>query len=60
MRPLRDEEIDWKSQGTGHYHDLARRHLATGRLVEPLTEVEPNRQRVPVIRYSAKHEEGRD
>jgi phenylacetic acid degradation protein len=56
MRELRPDEIDWKSQGTGHYQHLARRHLATGREVEPLREVEPDRKRVPLLDYAAKHE----
>ena len=47
MRELEDQEIGWKSEGTGHYQHLARRHLATGREVEPLTSPEPDRPRVP-------------
>ena len=56
MRELSDEEIAWKSEGTGHYQHLARRHLATSREVTPLTEVEPDRARVPELVYKPKHE----
>jgi phenylacetic acid degradation protein len=56
MRSLSDQEIAWKSEGTGHYQHLARRHLATGHEVEPLTEVEPDRARVPDLMYKPKHE----
>lgn len=46
VRPLRDEEIAWKIEGTKTYQDLARRSLAT--LVEtvPLTAVETDRKRI--------------
>lgn len=58
MRELSREEIAWKSEGTGHYQHLAQRHLATGREVEPLTETESNRKRVPELEYKPKHEQG--
>jgi phenylacetic acid degradation protein len=46
IRPLSDEEIAWKSDGTRTYQELTRRCLAT--LVEtiPLTEVEAGRKRI--------------
>ena len=58
MRELTDDEIAWKSVGTGHYQHLARRYLATSAEVDPLIEVEPNRQRVPELGYKPKHEQG--
>ena len=58
MRELTDDEIAWKSVGTRHYQHLARRYLATSAEVDPLTEVEPNRQRVPELVYKPKHEQG--
>jgi phenylacetic acid degradation protein len=58
IRELSDKEIDWKSEGTGHYQHLARRHLATAREVEPLAEVEPDRRTVPDLQYKPKHEQG--
>ena len=58
MRELSDDEIRWKSEGTGHYQHLARRYLATYQQVEPLTELEPDRQRVPELVYKPKHEQG--
>jgi phenylacetic acid degradation protein len=56
VRELSDDEIRWKSEGTGHYQHLARRYLATARETEPLREVEPDRKRVPEIAYLPKHE----
>ncbi len=58
IRELRDDEIAWKSQGTGQYQHLARRYLATAGEVQPLAEVEPDRGRVPELLYKPKHEQG--
>jgi phenylacetic acid degradation protein len=57
LRALRDEEIEWKIQGTRIYQDLARKYLATCEEVEPLREVEADRQRVPLHDYKPKHEQ---
>lgn len=57
MRELNDDEIKWKSVGTGHYQHLAKRYLATSSEVQPLTEVEPDRKRVPELVYKPKHEQ---
>ncbi|MBV0932124.1 phenylacetic acid degradation protein PaaY [Marinobacterium weihaiense] len=46
VRQLSDEEIAWKTAGTGQYQDLAIRSLNTMQAVEPLTEVEPDRKRL--------------
>lgn len=46
IRPLSEEEIRWKSEGTATYQDLARRSLATMRETVPLTAVEPGRKRI--------------
>ncbi len=54
-RELRQDEIDWKTEGTEIYQHLARRHLATTRETEPLQEVEPDRRRVPEMPYDPKH-----
>ena len=56
MRELKDDEIAWKSIGTGHYQHLAKRYLATTTEVKPLSEVEPDRKRVPELVYKPKHE----
>ena len=48
IRELSDEEIAWKTEGTETYKALAVRSLQTLQAVEPLTEVEPDRRRVPV------------
>lgn len=57
MRELKDDEIKWKSVGTGHYQHLAKRYLATSNQVQPLTEVEQDRRRVPELVYKPKHEQ---
>ena len=46
VRPLKDEEIAWKEQGTREYQELARRSLATMEQVEALTAPEPDRKRL--------------
>lgn len=46
LRPLRDQEIAWKLEGTQTYQDLTRRCLASMREVEPLTSVEANRPKL--------------
>ncbi|GIK99273.1 MAG: carnitine operon protein CaiE [Alphaproteobacteria bacterium] len=45
LRPVTDEEIAWKREGTEDYQRLAIRSMKTMRPVEPLTEVEPDRPR---------------
>ena len=46
MRTLSDQEIQWKTAGTGQYQELAVRSMLTMREVEALTEVEPERKRI--------------
>jgi len=46
LRPLRDEEMAWKLEGTRTYQELTRRCNASMRPVEPLVNVEPDRRRV--------------
>ncbi len=46
IRSLSDDEIKWKTSGTGQYHELAVRSMHTMREVEALTQVEPGRQRL--------------
>jgi phenylacetic acid degradation protein len=57
VRSLDDDEVAWKSQGTEIYQLLARRHLATCKVVEPLRAVEPDRKRVPQHAFAPKHEQ---
>lgn len=45
IRSLTEQEIAWKTTGTGVYQDLATRSRATLREAVPLTAVEPNRRR---------------
>ncbi len=54
IRELRDDEIAWKTRGTGVYQHLAKRYLATSRPVAPLTAPEPGRKRVPLQDYAPK------
>lgn len=60
LRELSDDEIRWKSEGTGHYQHLARRHLVASREVEPLQTADAARLklRVPELVYKPKHEQG--
>lgn len=46
LRELSADEIAWKTEGTGTYHDLARRSHNTMMECEPLVEPEPDRPRV--------------
>ena len=46
VRALREDEIQWKSAGTGQYQELAVRSMQTMREVEALTEVEADRRRI--------------
>ena len=46
MRPLRDQEIAWKLEGTQTYQNLTKRCLASMREVEPLAAVEADRPRL--------------
>ncbi len=47
-RTLSDDEIAWKHRGTVEYQQLAIRCMQSMQEVEPLTEVEPHRQRLPL------------
>lgn len=51
MRPLKEEEIRWKSEGTMLYQRLAVHSLTSMREAVPLESVEPDRRRV---RYRLK------
>ena len=48
IRALKEAEVAWKSQGTAVYHDLVSRCLASLREVEPLVQLETDRQRIKV------------
>lgn len=53
-RQLSDSEVEWKSQGTLEYQELARRCLATLVKTESLTEVEPGRRSMQAGLYDFK------
>jgi len=46
IRPLSDDEVAWKIDGTNTYQDLTRRCLATMVECDPLAAVEPDRPRI--------------
>lgn len=46
VRALTEQEVAWKIEGTGLYHELTRRSLATLAPVEPLTAAEADRPRI--------------
>jgi phenylacetic acid degradation protein len=46
VRELTEQEIEWKRDGTRSYQQLTERSLASLRRCEPLTEVEPGRERL--------------
>ena len=48
IRELSDQEIAWKSEGTGSYKALAIRSQLSLKPAEPLTEIEPDRKRIQV------------
>ena len=47
LRPLSEDEISWKLQGTQQYHDLTLRCQASLVEVAPLTELEADRPALP-------------
>jgi phenylacetic acid degradation protein len=51
VRPVSDDEVAWKSQGTATYQELAVRSLKTLRPAKPLAEVEPDRGRINVSQF---------
>src|SRR5512141_2190299 len=46
MRTLTEDELAWKIEGTRSYQELTVRSLQTMQATEPLTAVEPDRQRI--------------
>ena len=46
LRPLTEQEMAWKTDGTKTYQDLAVRSLKTMRETTALTAIEPNRKRI--------------
>lgn len=59
IRELKDSEIAWKKTGTQEYKDLAVRCRETLRECAPLSEVEPDRPRLPGD-FKPIHEARRD
>jgi phenylacetic acid degradation protein len=56
LRPLRNDELDWKRRGTEEYQRLAQRSLETMREVEPLAEARPERPRYAGSTFKPKGE----
>ena len=57
-RMLTDKEIEWKTQGTLEYQQLAKRCRASLIKTEALTEAEPDRQRIDSDKYDFKPQAG--
>jgi phenylacetic acid degradation protein len=55
VRPVTDQEIAWKAEGTATYQALAERSARTMQPVEPLTAVEPDRKRLELPRFEPLH-----
>ncbi len=53
-RELTEQEIDWKTRGTGVYQQLARRCQATLMRTQALTEIEADRRRMQIDSYEFK------
>ena len=53
-RTLAAKEIEWKTQGTLEYQQLAKRCRASLIKTEALTEAEPDRQRIDSDKYDFK------
>ncbi len=53
VRPLTDDELAWKANGTAIYQQLARRSSASLERVSPLTELDSGRPLLPVGLESA-------
>lgn len=51
IRPLKEEDIRWKTQGTMLYQRLAAHSIVTMREVAPLASAEPDRRRVDNLGY---------
>ena len=51
IRPLSDEEINWKRGGTDIYRQLAFEAAGRTRPAEPLSQVQENRRRIEAPRY---------
>ncbi len=53
-RTVTDKEIEWKSQGTLEYQQLAQRCHDSLVRTDPFSEAEPNRPRINISNYSPK------
>jgi phenylacetic acid degradation protein len=55
IRPLTEDELAWKAEGTREYQELTRRSLATLVEATALTAPEPDRKRIPAGSVTPKH-----
>ena len=53
-RTLTQQEVDWKSQGSDEYVQLAKRSLETMREIEPLSEIQDERPRFSDSNHQVK------
>ena len=56
IRSVRENEIQWKSQGTAEYQQLGKRCRLSLEKVEPLAEVEPGRPRIDISNFKPKNQ----
>jgi len=54
IRSVREEEVQWKSQGTEEYQQLVNRCRLSLERVEPLAEPEPDRPRIDSSEFKPK------
>ena len=54
LRPLSEQEIAWKAEGTATYQELTRRCLASLQEVQPLPEAEAQRPELPRFAVAPK------
>jgi phenylacetic acid degradation protein len=57
IRSVREDEIQWKSQGTREYQQLSSRCLLSLERAEPLAEAEPRRPRIEISGFKPKNQE---
>ncbi len=57
IRSVRENEIQWKSQGTAEYQQLGNRYRLSLQKVKPLVEVEPGRPRIDISSFKPKNQE---
>ena len=55
IRKVTDEEVNWKTQGTQEYSELAVRSITTLREIEPLSDIQTDRPRYQDSNFTTKN-----